>query len=104
MTVTGFICPPLCLVVVDPFDAANISATTLSLRSRSRDRASVGGVMLFKVAVVLLLAWVGGVAGLYDIGELVHVLLLVGLMMAMLGVLKARDGALRGAVDDRRDE
>ena len=60
--------------------------------------------MLFKGALLLLLAWVGGVAGPYDIGELVHVLLLVGLMMGMLAFLKARDGAARGVVDDRRDE
>jgi hypothetical protein len=60
--------------------------------------------MLFKIAVVLLLAWVCGVAGLYDVGELVHVLLLVGLMMAMLAFLKGRDSAVRRAVDDRRDQ
>jgi hypothetical protein len=64
----------------------------------------LGGVMLFKIAVALLLAWLCGVAGLYDIGELVHVLLLVGLMVAMLAFLKARDRAVRRAVDDRRDE
>jgi hypothetical protein len=60
--------------------------------------------MLFKIAVALLLAWLCGVAGLYDIGDLVHVLLLVGLMMAMVAFLKARDGIVRRAADDRRDK
>jgi hypothetical protein len=39
----------------------------------------------------------------YEIGELVHVLLLVGLMLAMLAFLKARDG-VRRAGDAPRDE
>ena len=60
--------------------------------------------MLSKTAVALLLAWLCGLAGLYDIGELVHVFLLVGLMMAILAFLKARDAAVRRAVDDGRDK
>ena len=50
--------------------------------------------MLFKSAFVLLIAWLLGVLGLYRIGELVHVLLLIGLMLLMLGALKARDAAM----------
>jgi hypothetical protein len=34
-----------------------------------------------------------GVLGLYRIGDLVHVLLLVGLMLLLMGALKARDAA-----------
>ena len=49
--------------------------------------------MLFKTAFVLLGAWLLGVLGLYSIGDLVHVLLLVGLMLLLLAVLKARDAA-----------
>ena len=49
--------------------------------------------MLLMVAVALLVAWLLGVLGLYRIGELVHVLLLVGLMLVLLGALKARDAA-----------
>jgi len=49
--------------------------------------------MLFKTAFVLLGAWLLGVFGLYSIGDLVHVLLLVGLMLLLLAVLKARDAA-----------
>ena len=49
--------------------------------------------MLLKIAFVLLIAWLLGVLGLYRIGDLVHVLLLVGLMLLLMGALKARDAA-----------
>jgi hypothetical protein len=49
--------------------------------------------MLLKIAFVLLMAWLLGVLGLFRIGDLVHVLLLVGLMLFLLGALKARDAA-----------
>jgi hypothetical protein len=57
----------------------------------------VGGAMLLKVAIVLLLAWLAGVIGLYHIGDLVHGLLLVGLMLLLLGGLRARDAAAAAA-------
>jgi hypothetical protein len=50
--------------------------------------------MRLKVAFVLLLAWLLGVVGLYRIGDLVHVLLLVGLILLLLGALEARDAAV----------
>ena len=50
--------------------------------------------MLLKTAFVLLIAWLVGVLGLYRVGDLVHVLLLVGLMLFLLGALKARDAAV----------
>jgi hypothetical protein len=49
--------------------------------------------MLLKIAFVLLVVWLLGVLGLYRIGDLVRVLLLVGLMLFLLGALKARDAA-----------
>ena len=52
-----------------------------------------GGEMLLKIAFVLLLVWLLGVLELYRVGDLVHVLLLVGLMLFLLGALKARDAA-----------
>ena len=55
--------------------------------------------MLLKAAVLLLIAWLLGVVGVYNVGTLVHVLLLVGLMLLLLGVLKARDAAARGRPD-----
>jgi Family of unknown function (DUF5670) len=51
--------------------------------------------MLFKAAIVLLAIWLLGVVGVYRVGDLVHVFLLVGLMLLLLAMLKARDAALR---------
>lgn len=40
--------------------------------------------MLFKIALVLLSLWLVGVVGVYDVANLVHVSLLVGLMLLLL--------------------
>ena len=53
--------------------------------------------MLLNVALVLLVVWLAGVVGLYDIGDLVHGFLLVGLMLLLLGGLRARDRAAAAA-------
>ena len=49
--------------------------------------------MLLKVALLLLLAWLVSVVGIYEAGELVHVLLLGGLLLLLLAVIKGRDAA-----------
>ena len=49
--------------------------------------------MLLKIALVLLALWVVGIVGVYDIGDAVHIFLLVDGMLLLLGVLKARDAA-----------
>ena len=59
--------------------------------------------MLFRVAFVLLIAWLLGVLGLYRVGDLVHVLLLVGLMLLLLAFLRAREAAVRRAIGGRAD-
>ena len=60
--------------------------------------------MLFKVAFVLLILWLLGMAGVYPAGGFVHALLLVGLMLLLMAFLKARDAAMRRAVGgDPRD-
>jgi hypothetical protein len=51
--------------------------------------------MLFKAALVLLAIWLLGLVGVYRVGDLVDVFLLVGLMLLLLAMLKARDAALR---------
>jgi hypothetical protein len=51
--------------------------------------------VLFKIALTLLVIWGLGVAGLYVVGQIVHVLLLVGLMLLLLSFAKAHDGAAR---------
>ena len=58
--------------------------------------------MLLKIALVLIAVWLIGVLGLYNSGDAVHVLLLVGGMLLLLGVLKARDAAARDANDPSR--
>ncbi len=52
-----------------------------------------GDEMLFRIALGLLLAWLLGVIGLYRVGDLVHALLLVGLMLLLLAFVTARDAA-----------
>lgn len=49
--------------------------------------------MLLKAALVLLFVWLLGVLGIYEVGTIIHVLLLVGLMLLLLGFLKGRDAA-----------
>jgi Family of unknown function (DUF5670) len=49
--------------------------------------------MFLKAAVVLLVAWLLGVIGVYKIGDLAHVLLLVGLMLLLVAFLRAREAA-----------
>lgn len=51
--------------------------------------------MLFKVGIVLVAAWLLGLAGVYRIGALFHLFLLVGLMLLLLRLLHARDAAVR---------
>ena len=60
--------------------------------------------MLFKVALVLLTAWLLGVFGVYRVGDLVHILLLVGLMLLLLAFLKARDTAARRVIEGPPDK
>ena len=53
--------------------------------------------MLMKIALALLGAWLAGVLGVYRVGDAVHGLLLVGLMLGLLGALKAREAAIAAA-------
>ena len=48
-------------------------------------------------ALVLLAAWLVGVLGVYSVGNAVHVLLLVGLMLLLLSFLRGRDAAITAA-------
>ena len=49
--------------------------------------------MLLKAGLLLLAIWAVGVLVPNAAGNLVHVFLLIGLMMLLLGFLKARDAA-----------
>jgi hypothetical protein len=46
--------------------------------------------MLYTIAVILLLAWLLGIAGTYTIGAFVHVLLVVALVLFIVGLLSGR--------------
>jgi hypothetical protein len=95
------------LAIILPSGAGHLAATTVKriCASASRDaRLRSGGEMLFKAAFVLLIAWLLGVLGVYRVGTLVHVLLLVGLMLFLLAALKARDAAVPRGPDSRPDK
>jgi hypothetical protein len=63
-----------------------------------------GRLALALFALLLLVVWLLGVIGVYNGGELVHVLLLVGLMLLLLAVLKGRSAAAqtKTSVPDER--
>jgi hypothetical protein len=63
-----------------------------------------GGHMLFKLALVLLAAWLIGVLAAPNAGSLVHVLLLAGLALLLLAFLRARDEAMRRAADRQTEK
>ena len=62
-----------------------------------------GGKSFLKVALLLLAVWFVGVLGLYDAGDLVHIFLLIGLLMLLLGALKLRDAARHHTTDSGPD-
>jgi uncharacterized membrane protein len=49
--------------------------------------------MLLKAAIALLIIWLVGLV--YGVGQIVHVLLLVGLMFLLLSFAKTHDAATR---------
>jgi hypothetical protein len=72
------------------------------LRSRCLPRDSASGIdatweatMLFKISLALLFVWALGIAGVYAVGQIVHVLLLIGLMLLLLSFAKAHEAAAR---------
>lgn len=46
--------------------------------------------MLYTIAVVLLIAWLLGIVGIYTVGSFVHVLLVVALVLFLVGFLNGR--------------
>jgi hypothetical protein len=47
-------------------------------------------VMLYKIVVVLLIAWLLGIVGAYAIGAFVHVLLVVAIVLFFVGLVSGR--------------
>lgn len=49
--------------------------------------------MLFAIGIGLLVVWAIAVAGPFALGEIVHGVLLVGLLLLLIAFAKARDAA-----------
>ena len=46
--------------------------------------------MLYTLAVILLIAWMLGLVGVYTIGSIVHVLLVIALVLFLVGIISGR--------------
>jgi len=46
--------------------------------------------MLYTIAVILFVAWLLGIVGLYTVGAFVHVLLVVAIVLFLVGLLSGR--------------
>ncbi len=46
--------------------------------------------MLYTLAVILLIAWLLGLAGTYTIGAFVHILLVAAIVLFILGLISGR--------------
>ena len=46
--------------------------------------------MLYTIAVILLIAWLLGLVGMFTIGPIVHVLLVVAVVLFVVGLLSGR--------------
>jgi Family of unknown function (DUF5670) len=46
--------------------------------------------MLYTIAVVLLIAWLLGVVGIYTVGSFVHALLVIALVLFVVGLVSGR--------------
>jgi hypothetical protein len=67
----------------------------------SRVVGCAGGTMLIKLALALLATWLVGILFFSNAGDVVHILLLVGLGLLLLGFLRARDEATRRTLGDK---
>ena len=93
-------CPPS-IPLCQPADRWNISPHDnsqpggRSATGRLRSLEATCSSRLQSLYWPLLLGRLLGMVGVYRVGDLVHVFLLVGLMLLLLAMLKARDAALR---------
>jgi uncharacterized membrane protein YtjA (UPF0391 family) len=46
--------------------------------------------MLFTLAVILLVAWLLGMVGVYTVGAFIHVLLVVAVVLFLVGIVSGR--------------
>jgi len=50
--------------------------------------------MLYTLAVILVIAWLLGIAGTYTIGAALHLLLVLAIILFVIGLLTGRRAAL----------
>jgi uncharacterized membrane protein YtjA (UPF0391 family) len=50
----------------------------------------VEGMMLFTIAAILLVAWLLGFVGIYTVGSVIHVLLVIAIVLFLVGLLSGR--------------
>jgi hypothetical protein len=53
-----------------------------------------GGIMLFTIAVILFIAWLLGIVGVYTVGAFIHALLVIALVLFVIGLFSGRRAAL----------
>ena len=46
--------------------------------------------MLYTIAVILLVAWLLGFVGIYTIGSVIHVLLVIAILLFLVGLVRGR--------------
>jgi hypothetical protein len=46
--------------------------------------------MLFTIAMILLFAWLLGLVGVYTVGSILHVLLVVAIVLFLIGLFSGR--------------
>ena len=47
-------------------------------------------MMLFTLAVILLVAWLLGFVGVYTVGSVIHVLLVIAIVLFLVGLISGR--------------
>jgi hypothetical protein len=60
--------------------------------------------MLFKSALTVLVTWLVGVLFFRNVGDVVHVPLLVGLALLLLSLLRTREAAMRRVTESHPDK
>jgi hypothetical protein len=60
--------------------------------------------MLFKSALIVLVTWLVGVLFFRNVGDVVHLPLLIGLALLLLSFLRAREAAMRRVTERYTDK
>ena len=50
--------------------------------------------MLITLAVILLVAWLLGIVGVYTVGAFIHVLLVIAVVLFLVGIVSGRQRVL----------